>query len=116
MKKIILLTAILSLSCLISGLAFAGEFEGEHYTGKIKRIWVGYYGQTGIALDDATCNGESYAMLLNDHYKYKENLTMLLTAQMTGQEVTLVRLDYPAAYWGGGQIFCTVHEVILGSP
>lgn len=112
MKKIL----ILSLLSIFSGPAFSGALDSVGtYTGKVKSIAVGHWGNIGVELDGATCNEQKEVILLVDgNPLYKDHLALLLAAQASQQDVVMYRLTSNTQAFSASHTYCILKFAAIG--
>jgi len=89
-------------------------FGTDTYYGKINSIAIGFFGNVGIALESGTtCNDQSVVVLLTSSSKYKDILSLLLTAEISQKEVHMYRVASELSTFGTPP-YCVITEAGLG--
>jgi hypothetical protein len=91
-----------------------GTFDANgSYHGGIQSVAIGFFGNVGVGLNGATCNGLPAALLMTSNPQYKDMLATLLAAQSTGSNVRMYELT-SATQTYGSLTFCVIQFVSLG--
>ena len=111
MKKVV----FVYFGILMSFNVVAADLTGtDTYYGKINSVSVGFFSNVGVALQDGTtCNGQKVAVLLTTNPKYKEILSLLLTAETSQKEVHFYRVASNLSQFGTPP-YCVINEAALG--
>ena len=95
--------------------AFSGSINSAGtYTGKIKSVAIGHWGNVGIQLEGAQCSGHSEVILLKDNPLFDAHLSTLLAAQASQQVVVLYRLTENPQEFAPNYTYCIVNYAAIG--
>ncbi len=96
-------------------LANSASFDSAGtYRGKIKGIAIGHWGHVGIELDGIECNGKKEAVLLTSEPLFDELISTLLAAQVSQQDVVLLRVAVTKTEFDPAYIYCTIKHAAIG--
>ena len=86
------------------------------YHGPIGSVASNFFSGVGVGLTGGvTCNGQSVVILPYSLSNYKDILATLLTAQASGQDMSLYRMmDVITSFYGGTYAYCTISAASVG--